>query len=217
MVFFHPIPLPLQNKTHTQLYLPSLVEINHKYYIVTETCQSMRCWHGDNECKNIIYKCVESLKKKKEEKWTKVWQNKQNDLCTQIRLRSAWASAQSNHRLHYHKGLGPLATHKAHSKNSDQTEQMPRLSCLYGRIGRFVCCHTQVQLQMTTIHYFYKSVNSFFLQCLFFNSNKSVNTCDIYIVNLLVFVSESLLLYWKSVTCEKRLAKIKRPETAYHY
>ena len=40
-------------------------------------------------------------------------------LCAQQRLRSAWASAWRN--------LGPLATHWAHSEDSDQTGRMPRL------------------------------------------------------------------------------------------
>ena len=37
------------------------------------------------------------------------WQNRQNDLCTQQRLRSAWASAQSDQRLRcpHEESLGP--------------------------------------------------------------------------------------------------------------
>ena len=31
--------------------------------------------------------------------WATAWQNKQKDLCTQQRLRSAWTSAQSDHSL----------------------------------------------------------------------------------------------------------------------
>ena len=31
--------------------------------------------------------------------WTEAWQNQQNDLCTQQRLRSAWASTQSDQSL----------------------------------------------------------------------------------------------------------------------
>ena len=42
-------------------------------------------------------------------KWASAWQNQQNDLCTQRRLRSAWASAQSDQSLHYlyDEALGP--------------------------------------------------------------------------------------------------------------
>ena len=32
-------------------------------------------------------------------KWARAWQNQQNDLCAQWRLRSAWASAQSDQSL----------------------------------------------------------------------------------------------------------------------
>ena len=49
-------------------------------------------------------------------------------LCAQQRLRSAWASAQSDQSsLSAWRDLGPLATHWAHSENSDQSGWMPRL------------------------------------------------------------------------------------------
>ena len=49
-------------------------------------------------------------------------------LCTQQRLRSAWASAWSDQcPLSAWRKLGCLATHWVHSEDSDQTGQMPRL------------------------------------------------------------------------------------------
>ena len=33
--------------------------------------------------------------------WAASWQNQQNGMCAQRRLRSAWASAQSDQSLHY--------------------------------------------------------------------------------------------------------------------
>ena len=50
-------------------------------------------------------------------------------VCTQWRLRSAWASAQSDQSLRcpHEKKLGSLATHWAYSEDSDQTGRMPRL------------------------------------------------------------------------------------------
>ena len=58
-------------------------------------------------------------------------------LCAQRRLRSAWASAQSDQSLRCPvwsesslsawRKLGSLATYWAHSEDSDQTGQMPRL------------------------------------------------------------------------------------------
>ena len=50
------------------------------------------------------------------------WQNQPNGLFAQRRVRSAWASSLSAWRK-----LGSLATHWAHSEDSDQTEQKPRL------------------------------------------------------------------------------------------
>ena len=59
-------------------------------------------------------------------------------LCTKRRLRSAWASAQSDQRLRcpHENNLGSLATHLAHSKDSDQTGRMPRLIWVFA--GRTV-------------------------------------------------------------------------------
>ena len=51
-------------------------------------------------------------------------------LCAQRRLRSVWASAQSDQSLrcpHEARKLGFLSTHLAHSEGSDQTGRMPRL------------------------------------------------------------------------------------------
>ena len=49
-------------------------------------------------------------------------------VCAQRRLRSAWASVQSNQSsVSAWRKLGSLVTHWAHSEDSDQTERMPRL------------------------------------------------------------------------------------------
>ena len=59
--------------------------------------------------------------------WAAPWQNQQNSMCTQQRLRSAWASTQSDQSLlSAWRKLGFLATQWANRK-TDQTGQMPRL------------------------------------------------------------------------------------------
>ena len=57
--------------------------------------------------------------------WAASWQNQQNGMCARWRLRSAWASTQSNQSLRCPRGS--LATHWVHSEDSDQPGQMPRL------------------------------------------------------------------------------------------
>ena len=55
-------------------------------------------------------------------------------VCAQRRLRSAWASAQSDQSLlSAWRKLGPLATHWVHSKDSDQTVRMPNLIWVFAR------------------------------------------------------------------------------------
>ena len=53
------------------------------------------------------------------------WQNQQSGICAQRRLISAWAATQSD-QFAWRK-LGSLATHWAHSEDSDQSGRMPRL------------------------------------------------------------------------------------------
>ena len=62
---------------------------------------------------------------------------------TQRRLRSAWASAQSDQfSLSAWRNLGSLATHWAHSEDSDQTGWMPRLIWVFaGRTSVCWFCH----------------------------------------------------------------------------
>ena len=56
--------------------------------------------------------------------WAASRQNQQNGLCTQQRLRSAWASAQSDQSsLSAWRKLGSWATHWAHSKDSDSDRE----------------------------------------------------------------------------------------------
>ena len=71
--------------------------------------------------------------------WAGAWQNQQNGMCTQWRLRSAWASAQADLSLRCppEESLGPylpiqntaktLISLGTHSKDSDQTGRLPRL------------------------------------------------------------------------------------------
>ena len=69
--------------------------------------------------------------------WATSWQNQQNGMCAQRRLRSAWASAQSDQSsLSVWRKLGSLATHWTHSEDSDQTGRMPRLIWVFA--GRTV-------------------------------------------------------------------------------
>ena len=61
-----------------------------------------------------------------------IWQNQQNVMCTQQKLRSAWASAQSDQSLHCALN-GYIATDLRFlcvDSKGDQTGWMPRLICL---------------------------------------------------------------------------------------
>ena len=73
-------------------------------------------------------------------KWATSWQNHQNGMCAQQRLRSAWASAQSEQSsLSAWRKFGSLATHWANREDSDQTGRMPRLIWVFaGRTCHFV-------------------------------------------------------------------------------
>ena len=57
--------------------------------------------------------------------WAASWQNQQNGMCAQRRLRSAWTSAQSDQSLR----CPHEEAHWAHSEDPDQTGRMPMLIC----------------------------------------------------------------------------------------
>ena len=88
------------------------------------------------------------------------WQNHQNHLCTQWRLRSAWASAQSDHRpvwsetsLSSWRNLGFLATHWAHSEDwSDWADAKANLNLRWAH--RLFCwfCHAAAHHEKVWTH-----------------------------------------------------------------
>ena len=93
-------------------------------------------------------------------KWTATWQNQRSGMCAQRRLRSAWASAQSDQRLRcLHE-----ETHWAHTEGTDQTGWMPRLTWVFARrTGHFVgfimlqlkCQQSVFELVFRLYFYFY--------------------------------------------------------------
>ena len=86
-------------------------------------------------CPNIIVLAAGRI-------WAASWQNQQNGICAQRRIRSAWASTQSDQSsLSAWRKLGSLAIHWVHSKDSDQTGRMPRLIWIFAgcRVILLVC------------------------------------------------------------------------------
>ena len=70
----------------------------------------MHNWHPLNENGLAqIERTEESTKHKRVNIWTTAWQNQQNDMCAQRRLRSAWAFVQSDQSLlcAHEESLGP--------------------------------------------------------------------------------------------------------------
>ena len=83
----------------------------------------------------FVYTCILDI-------WVRVYMSRDMTkptkwLCAQRRLRSAWASAQSDQSsLSAWRIIGSLDTHWAHSEDSDQTGRMPRLIWVFA--GRTV-------------------------------------------------------------------------------
>ena len=86
--------------------------------------------------------------------WATAWQNQQNGICTQRRLRSAGASAQSDQSsLSAWRNLWSLATHWTHSEGSDQTGLIWVLS---GHTSFYWFCHVQ-SFKIRIFHLFVSS------------------------------------------------------------
>ena len=58
----------------TMGHLPSLVQINTKQHIISEHCNSVRCWHSDDKCKHIINESVECLRNIMNLGWLSIWE-----------------------------------------------------------------------------------------------------------------------------------------------
>ena len=82
--------------------------------IIVESRFSVACWYHNQKPNRHVHKHIVLICK-----CAAAWQNQQNDLCAQWRLRSAWASAQW-------VAEDPKFLH-ADSEGSDQTGRMPRL------------------------------------------------------------------------------------------
>ena len=143
-----------------ELMLPQFCNITFSYTRIKLIVQSFflkkKAWFGRLKlgCSNAIEEFNTQLLlfswSSKKQKWATSWQNQQNGLCAQRRLRSAWASAQSDFEssLSAWRMLGSLATHWVHSEDSDQTGQTPRLIWVFaGRPCHFVgFCHEMAQI-----------------------------------------------------------------------
>ena len=84
--------------------------------------------------------------------WAPSWQNQQTDMCAQRRLRSAWASAQSDQSfsLSNWRRVGALATQRVHSEDSDQTGRMPRLIWVFAGCTATLFYHEAAQMGKTS-------------------------------------------------------------------
>ena len=66
--------------------------------------------------------------------WASAWQNQQNGMCTQRRLRSVWTSAQSDQSLRWAlNGLLRTQAFFMRTAKTDQTGQMSRLIWFFAR------------------------------------------------------------------------------------
>ena len=97
-------------------------------------CCSLPIWY-------YTYTCyIQNVAQSVQYIWVASWQNQQNDVCAQQRLRSAWASDQSDQSSLRTQWVAkdPSFLH-TDSEDSDQTGQMPRLIWVFaGCTGHFV-------------------------------------------------------------------------------
>ena len=138
--------------------------------ITYSSCEELHCsarhwqnWWRDWRLDTVIAKAGTRTK----EIWIALRQNQQNDMCAQQRLRSAWASIQSDHCSLCAQQIvkGPMFLH-ADSEESEQTGLMPRMIRVFnGRAGHFVgfvMRWLKYWSHVMRLWYFLSSVNSFF-------------------------------------------------------
>ena len=111
--------------------------------------------------------------------WAVTRQNQQNDFCGHRRLRPAWESAQSDQSsLSAWRIIGSLATHKGHSKDSDQTGRMPRLIWVFaGHRSMLFCWFCCVAAQFMNHLPSQKSIPDLRCVCVYIYVCACVGTC----------------------------------------
>ena len=126
------------------LFFPSISYILFTSY-AKRCCNSFGQNQWETTCWNLAARTTSMI-------WAAALQNQQNNLCAQWRLRSAWASTQSDQCL--------CCTHQVQltierTAKTDQTGQMPRLICVFaGRMSFcwFCCTVTHIEGYQTENH-----------------------------------------------------------------
>ena len=100
-------------------------------------------------------------------KWAASWQNQQNGMCAQRRLRSAWPSAQSDQSsLSTWRKLGSLATHWVHSEDSDQPgHAQADLNLHWAHMPFYWFCHDAAQMACTNTAEVFNLVSNILYIC----------------------------------------------------
>ena len=128
--------------------LQKIVAASHPFFFThfltlwefySRRCRTLKRYcHTMFHCSSYMTKTA--MKGSENHIWAATWQNQQNDMCAQRRLRSAWASAQSDQSsLIAWRKPGLLATHWAHSEASDQTGRFCRA------VAHFIITHKTEQ------------------------------------------------------------------------
>ena len=120
-------------------------------------CKWIRLWFNKSPNQRIKYKTgsarLDSVIAESCQtcKWAIAWQNQQNDMCTQQRLRSVWAFAQSDQSpLSAWRNLGSLAAQWAHNEDwSDWANAQADPSLCW--VHRSYCwlCHSTAQIKLS--------------------------------------------------------------------
>ena len=103
---------------------------------ISEQAALSLTWSHNTEADYLVTRLIKLLPSKVLFQLKKIWQNKQNNLCAKLRLRSAWASFQSDQSSLCAQWVAkdPMFLHA-----EDQTDQTPRLIWVFaGHTGHFV-------------------------------------------------------------------------------
>ena len=131
-------------------------------------------------------------------------------LCTQRRLRSAWASTQSDQSsLSAWRKLSSLATHWVHREDSDQTGWMPRLIWVFAVRTSF-CWFCREAAHLSSIVYETRQCTWLIIFFLFTQTQKKMS--DKRLCKLWNHACQNILLHISEPCHEKTCLRGFRPD-----
>ena len=154
-------------------------------------------------------------------KWVASWQNQQNGMCAKRRLRSAWASAQSDQSLHcpHEKSLSPQLPLGAQRRLwSDWAEAQADLSLRWVHMPFCWFCLKAAQMLIINYMPLGSSISICFIPFDIYICRKIKNVCHMLMFSIKLIIIKTKWRYsrmpWSNITVCQMIQQTNKNETS---